>query len=435
MADKKQQIIDEVRSNLAMQNFQDLVAKLNVKCFAKCVVQPGTALDNSERRPATPDDLAEFVREQNPQLASYLRIWANFTHNQIGLTSSSFETFETLEQGLFKRFFLNTVDALATAHSTYPGDNGQALWILYENLVAQVGVLVKILLIVAKQYPVDDNDVEIPQHSAHDPPSDGISAPVARPFPVLPSELIRSILTEVAVDGLQSGLESSSTRTLSSCALVNKTWSKECMPLLYRRLKLHSAAPSFNLAFSRLLHSRVKKPRISADLYVREMEINCQDLWMAPKAVLETVHLVPNLAKLTLSAIEFDGCPINATDIDRPELVGAAHQNLQYVRFPDQTSDSIAVQFLARCSASLVAVDTGGARLRGEALGTIATKCTGLRALAVRDLDRVEVAGLISLLERHGQGLKCLVLESTWGGFLGTSCGPSCTVPPSKLSK
>ncbi|KAI9206516.1 Tim10/DDP family zinc finger-domain-containing protein [Polychytrium aggregatum] len=48
-AERKQQIIDEIQSQLAIQNFSALLAKLNNKCFTKCVAKPGSKLDSSEQ--------------------------------------------------------------------------------------------------------------------------------------------------------------------------------------------------------------------------------------------------------------------------------------------------------------------------------------------------------------------------------------------------
>ncbi|KAF9917191.1 hypothetical protein BX616_001671 [Lobosporangium transversale] len=46
---KKQQVMDQVRSELALANAQELINKINEKCFARCVLKPSTKLDNSEQ--------------------------------------------------------------------------------------------------------------------------------------------------------------------------------------------------------------------------------------------------------------------------------------------------------------------------------------------------------------------------------------------------
>ncbi|KAF9379619.1 protein translocase subunit [Podila verticillata] len=49
MEAKKQQVMDQVRSELALANAQELINKINEKCFAKCVPKPGSSLDSSEQ--------------------------------------------------------------------------------------------------------------------------------------------------------------------------------------------------------------------------------------------------------------------------------------------------------------------------------------------------------------------------------------------------
>ncbi|KAG0047435.1 protein translocase subunit [Gryganskiella cystojenkinii] len=49
MEAKKQQVMDQVRSELALANAQELINKINEKCFAKCVPKPGPKLDGSEQ--------------------------------------------------------------------------------------------------------------------------------------------------------------------------------------------------------------------------------------------------------------------------------------------------------------------------------------------------------------------------------------------------
>ncbi|ORX89691.1 hypothetical protein K493DRAFT_318508 [Basidiobolus meristosporus CBS 931.73] len=48
-AGKKQQVMDQVRSELALANAQELINKMNDKCFAKCVPKPGSRLDSGEQ--------------------------------------------------------------------------------------------------------------------------------------------------------------------------------------------------------------------------------------------------------------------------------------------------------------------------------------------------------------------------------------------------
>ncbi|KAI9138424.1 Tim10/DDP family zinc finger protein, partial [Paraphysoderma sedebokerense] len=46
---KKQQIMDQVKSELALANAQELVNKMGDKCFNKCITKPGARLDSSEQ--------------------------------------------------------------------------------------------------------------------------------------------------------------------------------------------------------------------------------------------------------------------------------------------------------------------------------------------------------------------------------------------------
>ncbi|KAF9930593.1 hypothetical protein FBU30_000296 [Linnemannia zychae] len=49
MEAKKQQVMDQVRSELALANAQELINKINEKCFARCVTKPSTSLSGSEQ--------------------------------------------------------------------------------------------------------------------------------------------------------------------------------------------------------------------------------------------------------------------------------------------------------------------------------------------------------------------------------------------------
>ncbi|KAJ3083514.1 hypothetical protein HK102_001034 [Quaeritorhiza haematococci] len=55
---------------------------------------------------------------------------------------------------------------------------------------------------------------------------------------------------------------------------------------------------------------------------------------------------------------------------------------------------------------------TSYAHLSRETFGTLATNCTGLRALAVGNMHVVDVDGLVSLIEKCGPKLLCLDLVS-----------------------
>lgn len=45
---RKEAVMDSIRSELALMNVQDLINKATDKCFAKCVLKPGTSLSSSD---------------------------------------------------------------------------------------------------------------------------------------------------------------------------------------------------------------------------------------------------------------------------------------------------------------------------------------------------------------------------------------------------
>ncbi|CAK1364730.1 Mitochondrial import inner membrane translocase subunit tim13 [Cercospora beticola] len=49
MADAKQQIMEQVRQQVALANARALVEKVNEHCFERCVPKPGTSLSSGER--------------------------------------------------------------------------------------------------------------------------------------------------------------------------------------------------------------------------------------------------------------------------------------------------------------------------------------------------------------------------------------------------
>ncbi|EIE81301.1 hypothetical protein G6F46_000480 [Rhizopus delemar] len=48
-SNKKQQVMDQVRSELALANAQELINKINEKCYLKCVPKPGSRLESGEQ--------------------------------------------------------------------------------------------------------------------------------------------------------------------------------------------------------------------------------------------------------------------------------------------------------------------------------------------------------------------------------------------------
>ncbi|KAI9297934.1 hypothetical protein K502DRAFT_54435 [Neoconidiobolus thromboides FSU 785] len=47
--DKKQQIMDQLKGEFAMANVQELITKLNDKCFKMCIPVPGTSFSSAEQ--------------------------------------------------------------------------------------------------------------------------------------------------------------------------------------------------------------------------------------------------------------------------------------------------------------------------------------------------------------------------------------------------
>lgn len=47
---QRQQLMDQVKTQIAVANAQEILQKMSDKCFRKCVAKPGTSLDNSEQK-------------------------------------------------------------------------------------------------------------------------------------------------------------------------------------------------------------------------------------------------------------------------------------------------------------------------------------------------------------------------------------------------
>ncbi|KAF5280984.1 hypothetical protein FQA39_LY05189 [Lamprigera yunnana] len=46
---QKDELMDQVKQQIAVANAQELLTKMTEKCFKKCIGKPGTSLDNSEQ--------------------------------------------------------------------------------------------------------------------------------------------------------------------------------------------------------------------------------------------------------------------------------------------------------------------------------------------------------------------------------------------------
>lgn len=47
---QKEQLLDQVKQQVALASAQELIQKMSDKCFKKCVYKPGTSLDSSEQK-------------------------------------------------------------------------------------------------------------------------------------------------------------------------------------------------------------------------------------------------------------------------------------------------------------------------------------------------------------------------------------------------
>ncbi|CAH0767326.1 unnamed protein product [Bemisia tabaci] len=47
---QRDELMDQVKQQIALANAQELLGKMTEKCFKKCVQKPGTSLDSSEQK-------------------------------------------------------------------------------------------------------------------------------------------------------------------------------------------------------------------------------------------------------------------------------------------------------------------------------------------------------------------------------------------------
>ncbi|XP_056644599.1 mitochondrial import inner membrane translocase subunit Tim13 [Diorhabda carinulata] len=47
---QKDELMDNVKQQIAVANAQELLTKMTEKCFKKCISKPGTSLDSSEQK-------------------------------------------------------------------------------------------------------------------------------------------------------------------------------------------------------------------------------------------------------------------------------------------------------------------------------------------------------------------------------------------------
>ncbi|GAB6032557.1 protein translocase subunit [Chamberlinius hualienensis] len=47
---QKEELMDQVKQQMAVANAQELLTKMSEKCFKKCINKPGSSLDSSEQK-------------------------------------------------------------------------------------------------------------------------------------------------------------------------------------------------------------------------------------------------------------------------------------------------------------------------------------------------------------------------------------------------
>lgn len=47
---QREQLMGQVKQQIALANAQELLQKMSEKCYKKCISKPGTTLDNSEQK-------------------------------------------------------------------------------------------------------------------------------------------------------------------------------------------------------------------------------------------------------------------------------------------------------------------------------------------------------------------------------------------------
>ncbi|XP_078052642.1 mitochondrial import inner membrane translocase subunit Tim13 [Augochlora pura] len=47
---QRDELMDQIKQQIAVANAQELLTKMTEKCFKKCIYKPGTSLDSSEQK-------------------------------------------------------------------------------------------------------------------------------------------------------------------------------------------------------------------------------------------------------------------------------------------------------------------------------------------------------------------------------------------------
>ncbi|KAL0078552.1 Tim10/DDP family zinc finger-domain-containing protein [Phycomyces blakesleeanus] len=80
---KKQEVMDQVRSELALANAQELINKINEKCYLKCVPKPGARLESSEQA-CLSKCMDRYMEAWNVVSRSYVSRLQRESQNQMG---------------------------------------------------------------------------------------------------------------------------------------------------------------------------------------------------------------------------------------------------------------------------------------------------------------------------------------------------------------
>ncbi|KAJ3076010.1 hypothetical protein HK102_005498 [Quaeritorhiza haematococci] len=142
-------------------------------------------------------------------------------------------------------------------------------------------------------------------------------APSTQQPPNLPAEIVRDILLYIAADELYPALEDPELTphptTLTTCTLVNKTWSAVATQLLWKRIKLSDISSQYPFYFLLLPRSEdlgvlknAASPLATLDptIHLQDLEIYCGDVDHVWKLLLQRLSIFANLQSLTLKGIE-----------------------------------------------------------------------------------------------------------------------------------
>ncbi|KAJ3085578.1 hypothetical protein HK102_014032 [Quaeritorhiza haematococci] len=260
----------------------------------------------------------------------------------------------------------------------------------------------------------------------------------------------------------------------AACALVNKTWNSVAMPLMWKHPRLNTKFDTFRFVRWILDRSCLRRNDTNPGMWVVKLDLRCGDPHSVWPTVVRNLFLFPNLRRLILNDIfsaddvcllfhqdlpalqelvikpcieffirrfegGFDYSYAPSVDRERsraffsqlfevnfrsafmrvelnsdPSLfLDAAHENLRQIRLPPNTPDIIAKRFFENCSSALSVVCSFGTVFSPWLSEFIGIKCTGLRALDLRETASIDLNGFECLMRLCGPHLIALRLGST----------------------